>query len=344
MRNCLPLIRAVIVVAGIAPAAFALQSRTPAKRPNATAPAAQATSPLPQSLAIKRLILKDGSHQGITEYEIKGDRVRYLSSERYVWEEIPTSLIDWAATEKYARDLASRNASRGAHEVDAEAEAERRKEDERTPEVAKGVRLPDAEGVYLLDVFNNQAQLNEVVQNGGEIKRNLGGNILRSTINPIASQKQTVELKGLHAATQTHVPDPYFYVNVSADAGPVSGPADEKGHFRLVRVQQVSKKNVRVVGEIKIAIYGKVKEEQKVVPINVERFSGPWLKITPAQPLEPGEYALVEILDKDQMNLFVWDFGFAPKTPANAGAWKPEPSGVAPANNTTPALSPRQKQ
>ena len=55
----------------------------------------------------KRLVLKDGSYEPINKYELKGKLVRYFSSERHEWEELPDSLMDWAATEKYAEENAA---------------------------------------------------------------------------------------------------------------------------------------------------------------------------------------------------------------------------------------------
>ena len=66
----------------------------------------------------------------------------------------------------------------------------------------QGVRLPDGGGVFLLETYKNQPQLDELVQTNGEINKQTGKNILRATINPVASMRQSIELKGVHARGQ----------------------------------------------------------------------------------------------------------------------------------------------
>jgi hypothetical protein len=271
----------------------------------------------------KRLILKDGSYQPAVKWEVKGARVRYYSAERFEWEEVPTSLVDWPATEKWNKERESGAVAPRAREVDAEEQAERKAEEDRAPQVAPGLRLPAQGGVFLLDTWRDQPQLIELVQNGSEINKQTGTNIIRSTINPLAGSKQSIELKGLHARVQAHVPQPVMYFNIDLDDDPKTGPARGQDRYRIVRLQ--SKKDVRVVGNLKIAIYGKVKQEATSVPTTVEPLSGGWLKVTPATPLAPGEYAVVEMLGEEGMNLFVWDFGINPSAPENAAAWKPAP-------------------
>jgi hypothetical protein len=294
--------------------------------PSTTTPAAA------QQLA-KRLILKDGSYQPATKWEVKGDRVRYLSAERNEWEEVPNSMVDWAATEKYEKDRAAGKPSPEAVALDKELEAERQADEARSPHVAPGLRLPDDGGIVLLDTFQSQPQLVELLQSGGELNRNVKGNILRATINPIASAKQIIELAGLHAKVQAHATLPAIYINVDQQdqldkalqeaqkSNPEALPWDR---FRIVRLE--AKRDKRIVGDLKIAIYGKVTQEQKFVRTTSIQLTGGWVKVTPSADLTPGEYALVELLGKDGVNLYVWDFGVNPAAGANAMASKPAAS------------------
>src|SRR5689334_5827239 len=105
----------------------------------------------------RRLIMKDGSYQASTQWEIKGDRVRYYSAERYDWEEIPTDMVDWPATDKY------NNERKGANDQTIKAIGKEDEADEHeSPLVAPGLRLPGGGGVILQDDFKGQPQLIEL--------------------------------------------------------------------------------------------------------------------------------------------------------------------------------------
>src|SRR5208337_4413873 len=166
-----------------------------------------------QQLA-KRLILKDGSYQLATQWEVKGDRVRYLSAERNDWEELPKDLVDWDATDKFAKDRAAGVPDAEAVQLDKELEAEIAAEKAKTPEVAPGLHLPEEGDVLLLDTFQSQPELVELQQSAGELNRNRTRNILRAAAIPIASGKQTIELPQPHATVQAHVTLPSIYVDV----------------------------------------------------------------------------------------------------------------------------------
>ena len=278
----------------------------------------------------KRLILKDGSYQSVTKYEVQGDRVRYRSADREEWEEIPKALIDWKATDDFNAGRAKAVESPDAVELDKEAEADLKAEEARTPEVAPGLRLPDGGGVVLLDSFKGEPQLVEIAQNGGELNRNLGKNILRGAINPVAGQKQSVELEGTLAAIQAHSSKPVLFISPPADDPSAAVKAEHESsdtdaaqspqRFRIVRADV--KDEVRVVGVVKVAITGKVSQQNKFVETTNEAMPGGWVKVTPVKDLAPGEYAVVEMLGKAGMNLYVWDFGVNPKAPANPSAWR----------------------
>jgi hypothetical protein len=291
--------------------------------------------PSPAQQLAKRLILKDGSYQLATKWEIKGDRVRYFSAERDEWEELPNSIVDWAATDKFAKDRAAGAPAPEAVEIDKEVEAERRAEEAKTPQVAPDLHLPEAGGMLLLDTFQTQPQLLLLQQNTGELNKNTKANILRSAINPIASNKQTIELEGSHASVQAHATVPTIYINLDQDQTSNSTSQQQPqqpqqpqqaelpwDRYKIVRVQE--KKGKRVLGDIKVNVLGKTSQEQNLVPTTAQKLTGGWVKVTPSDALQPGEYAVVEMLGQQGMNTYVWDFGVNPAAPANASALKPE--------------------
>jgi hypothetical protein len=303
-----------------------------------------------QDLA-RRLILKDGSYQSVTKYEVKGDRVRYLSAERDEWEELPSSLVDWPATEKYEKDRVT-SAIPEASALDKETEADREAELARLPQVAPGLRLPEDSGVFLLDNFQGQPQLVEMQQAEGDINRNTRGNIIRGALNPVAGAKQTIELAGEHASVHAHVAVPSIYISVDEGQPNDEPPAGETAsakpsqpsldapraqpqqpqqreqaivpfdRFRIVRTK--IKGGKRIVGDLKRNPAGKVTPDENFVKTTIDRVAHGWFKLTPIEDLPPGEYAVVELKGSEGMNLYVWDFGVDPKAPANANPWKPD--------------------
>lgn len=269
----------------------------------------------------KRLILKDGSYQEMTEYKLDGDRVHFYSAERFDWEDIPSSLIDWDATNKYNANPVKNDRSNEEREA-ADAEAvENAKSETEAPTVASHLRLPSSEigGVYLLDKFKGAPELVEIVQSGADVNKNTGRNVLRATINPLGAQHQTVELPGAHARVQSHVTQPTIYLCVTRDK-----PVDVSNLYRIVRVDSNPQKNTRAVGTLKVKLSGKTTESEKIVPATVIKVNqGAWISVTPNQPLAPGEYAVIEMLGENEMNMYVWDFGVNPNAPENLNPLKP---------------------
>lgn len=301
----------------------------------------------------KRLILKDGSYQITRQYKVEGDVVRFISAERTgEWEEIPTSLIDWVATEKWARDHAPGTAekaekegaaatpgSAAAAELDKEVELERLEQDKRTPFVAPGLRLPDSEGVWALDTFQDTPELVHVEQSNGDLGRSNTKNVLKGTLKLSANAQ--IQLEGARAKTRLHVNDPVIFVSLeggeaddsstepfTVDTGKAGNDKREQpkgtagSRYAIVRVQ--TQKNLRVLGSVSMNMLGNGGHSEDIVGTKVEVLPGKnWMKLVPTQPLDIGEYALVEILSPKEINLQVWDFRVDPASPENLNARLP---------------------
>jgi hypothetical protein len=295
-----------------------------------------------------RLILKDGSYQVVRKYEVVGDRVRYISVERGGdWEEIPANLIDWEATKKWDRDHAEpaySDASPGmkeAEDLDKEEAAKRAEEEARMPQVAPGLELPDQDSVFALDTFQGTPELVELQPNQLAVDAKTHHGL--SSFNPMAAAKASIELPGSHAKVHLHVNDPAIYLSLDLAGNPEEAvshamtvntggqkeAADRKrgahspqSGFAIVRVDERNK--VRIIGAIHLSRSGDVSQDENLVPTKVEVLPGKhWIKVTPAQPLTIGDYALVEILSPTDINQTVWDFRVNPTLGDNTSTITP---------------------
>src|SRR5260370_13745409 len=108
----------------------------------------------------KRLILKDGSYQTATKWEIRGNHIRYYSAERFAWEELPTELVDWPATEKYNRD-------RDTERATTMRQLTKGDDEHSTAFAAAGPRRPRRRGVFPPRPYPKQPQPPQLATKGG---------------------------------------------------------------------------------------------------------------------------------------------------------------------------------
>jgi len=294
-----------------------------------------------------RLILKDGSYQMVRDYQIVGDRVRYLSQERGDWEELPVDLVDWDATHKWEKEHAdlveedSSPAMKEAEEIDKEESDERQEQNARMPKVADGLELPDEDGVFVLDTYQGTPELVELVPT--DLSMNTKSRRGIAVLNPLATQRAQLELEGAHAKVHLHVNDPAIYLSLGVDEekepvlthpitvntdgakavnGGKHGAHSAQSGFVIVRVDE--RQAVRIVGAVHVGPTGTVTQDENTIPTKVTLMPGKrWLKITPEQTLTIGEYALVEIISPSDISESVWDFRVDPQLPDNPGSIGP---------------------
>ncbi len=294
-----------------------------------------------------RLILKDGTYQLVLSYKVVGDVVRYRSAERNgETEDVPLALVDLPATEKWAKEHGPEARSTEGQErppvLSPELQKEEAERAARMPEVAPDLRLPEEDSVLALDTFHGTPELVPLPQDGSDLNKETAHAVQKLAINPASAAHRILDLAGVKADIQLHVPDPVFYVRVGSDdaedvggaaftvdtsgargrATPSGGSASSGYVIERLDVRYDS----RVVDSFRLGLLGSGKAQPDVIEIKSDLLpGGHWMKLTPAQPLEFGEYALIEVLDDRNVNLNVWSFGVHPTAIENVEAIRPEP-------------------
>lgn len=287
-----------------------------------------------QSLwAATKLFLKDGTYQLVRSYEVNGDRVRYYSLERSEWEEAPLSLFDLEATRR--AQTAEQAADAKSLERARDLDQERFEIPENTGfQIAPGFRLPRDEGVYAFDGI----RIIRLLQSPGEVVTDKKRAALVFALPaPLLRNRSLVVLDGAKAALRLANLQPSFYIQSADGWGARAELAVVKAH-----------KDQRIVERIEAARNApKSAEPRSTLPVERQQLAPGLFKLTPTQPLEVGEYALIEPVE-NKVNLDVWDFGVdgAPHGPLKEPDSEHPPvfSEQAPGNHAPPQPTVRAPQ
>ncbi len=236
--------------------------------------------------AADRLYLKDGTYQLTNQYEVKTDRVRYYSTERGEWEEIPLEMVDLDRTKGEVADRASQLAA------DAKAEAEERAAEKLSKKQVASI--PTQAGAYYI----RGEAIEPMKQAESKIVSNKKRTVLR-VLSPIPTVpgKSTVELDGEHAPLRLTDVRPEFYFRLSDYEGVDIVKLTPKKEGRVAEnVSILQLKNDRMVEEKLDKIESFKKQEADLL-----------FRIWPEKPLEPGEYALIQYAE-GKLDPQIWDF------------------------------------
>ena len=271
----------------------------------------------------KKLILKDGNFQLVREYTRNGERVRYFSLERGDWEEIPASMIDWAATQKVEAATAARDKAE-LEKLKTQEEATRTDmalDVDASLQTASGMFLPSGEGMFAVE--GKKSTLLEQAETEAKSDKKQFLKRVLSPI-PIVPDKRNVEIPGSRAKVRVSDSNLEFYLREALPDpdrnSPIvksSRPGESGPEVELVRA--TVKGNKRQLESIKTFMGEQVEETRKTMSLQRWEIAPTVFRFTLGEPLLPGEYALAEILP-DGMNLYVWDFGVEAAAGAKAAA------------------------
>ena len=151
-----------------------------------------------------KLYLKDGSFHVVREYKVEADRVRYYSTERSEWEEIPLDLVDLKKTQAEQADRQEK-LEKDAKVISAEEKVERE-----TPETDHADSADP--GVYWLDAKETHTIKAAEATVHTDKKRSI---LAKMAPIPVVSGRGTLELQGAHSQNVFTDGEQEFFIQLS---------------------------------------------------------------------------------------------------------------------------------
>ena len=226
----------------------------------------------------------------VREYQVLGDRIRYYSTERGQWEEIPVALCDLQKTEK--------ERTRTAQEVQKNTKLEDEEERLERAQRKEMERIPMNAGAYYVN--GDHVKTLEYAQ-ADFIKDKKRSVLQKIAPVPVVAGKAMVQLKGEHAAFTVHQDLPEFYLRL-----------EQQDKFGIIKLRP--DKGNRIVQNVEIApVTNEQSDDAKQIPVFQRELTNGLYKVWPEKPLTPGEYALVEYVGEDA-DLRLWDFAYQPQS------------------------------
>lgn len=279
-------------------------SGTPATTSSAASNAAELAG-IPHGL---KLVMKDGTVQPVREYHIEGDRVRYYSLDSSDWQEIPAALVDWNATKKIEAEEAARDSKLNEKvHLQEEGRIIQPLDIDASLEVASGIFLPPGEGLFIFDGKTVRPMTEAEI--GSKLSKKKALEKVLVPI-PVVPTRHTVTIHGAHATLRVPIGQTEFYMRTANGREP---------ELDLVRTKiHGDSRDIANVDEL----FGEEAASANTLLFQRWEIAKGVYRFTIGQSIEPGEYALIEVLQEGGMSVYVWDFGVDP-SPATPTA-KPQ--------------------
>ncbi|HEV2273632.1 MAG TPA: hypothetical protein VGR96_05670 [Acidobacteriaceae bacterium] len=193
-------------------------------------------------------------------------------------------------------------------------------------EAAPGLPLPSVGRLWALDSYSGKPELVRLKYRAVELDNHTGSNLWKTQAAPFFYKpKKTLDVKGKSAEVRLHDASPVFFLRSEswADSESADGTVSSFDWSALSLVRLQVKSDRRIAATIAFTqVTASPSRSDSAVETVKEKIPGTdWYKVSPKQPLAPGEYGWMALPNRqDTFGVTLYDFAIDGTAPENAGA------------------------